>query len=145
MIPFRRRRRSSQTFRWPCRCNLHSTPAGTTTQPNVYVNAKWIFWIAGEPRVTHPYEIPPPNHALKITPALDYVQSLQSSSGMVSANLHSSGRIRETRGDRPERLSDYQMFPRRPSLNVSSSPASGLRRPLLQRVPRIARMDERRP
>jgi hypothetical protein len=28
---------------------------------------------------------------LKITPALDYVQSLQSSSGMVSANLHSSG------------------------------------------------------
>ena len=60
MIPFRRRRRSSQTFSWPCPCNLHSTPATTTIKSNAYFNAEWISWIAGKAPIPYPSEIPKP-------------------------------------------------------------------------------------
>jgi len=91
MIPFSRRRGASQTFRCPCRCNLHSTPGAITTKPNAYINANWIFWIAGKPRAHSLSRNSATNHASKIAPPLDYAQSLQRCSGTVSANLHSSG------------------------------------------------------
>lgn len=91
MIPFSRRRGASQTFRCPCRCNLHSIPGAITTKPNAYINANWIFWIAGKPRAHSLSRNSAANHASKIAPPLDYAQSLQRCSGTVSANLHSRG------------------------------------------------------